>query len=57
MGLEVDCADQREAKTSQCDVFKESGKRAVSHLTHRKWRVGWKCQEKCSRKTPKIMDA
>ena len=22
-GLEGDCADQREAKTSQCDVFKE----------------------------------
>ena len=39
-GFEGDCAEHSEAKTSQCDVFKESGKRAVSHLTHRKWRVG-----------------
>ena len=32
MGLEGDCADQREAKTSQCDVFKES---AYLHLVTR----------------------
>ena len=32
MGLEGDCADQREAKTSQCDVFKES---AHLHLVTR----------------------
>ncbi|MDO4881729.1 MAG: hypothetical protein Q3975_00130 [Oscillospiraceae bacterium] len=32
-GLEGDCADQREAKTSQCDVFKERATQLIAMLT------------------------
>jgi hypothetical protein len=30
-GLEGDCAEQSEVKTSQCDVFKESADDIFSH--------------------------